>query len=356
MCLWDQSVTLYILHAISVLYIEKVPAPVPPRPERASDSNWTILRQRWLWRLRTTYRLWGNPQLLRVQSSVYDEKSPQESQKRTQDLFTFIFLRAVKIPLYYYVHKCLLPTLFRETIEVIRPGDVGTEQQKLLCRLGEFTGREAVVRAYTATLWIWESLVFLDGANSILALVFVLAGIDQPEDWPPLFGSLGDATTLRKFWGAFWHKLAVRPYKNYGRLLAGLSGIQPTSVYFKVIVALVVFGLSGITHAIVTWHNGLNDWYLEIGWFILNFCGCLVETVFLSTIRTLGFQMGWSRQLREIEQSWFGSFLGYTWVFAFFFWSVPQLQYPRMELQAVYMERVSMFNSRLATFRAQDYS
>ena len=347
MSLWDQSVTLNILHAISVLYIEQWQVPEHPPDKIASGSAGS--REKWIWRFRTTYRLWGNPQLLRVRYTGNDDQPQQEIHDRgAQQMSTFIFLRAIKLPIYYYAHFHLVPMFFSETIGEIMPGDVGAEQQKLLRRLTELTAREAVVRSHTAVFWIWESLVYLDGANAVLAIFFVLAGLDQPADWPALFGSPTDTTSLRKFWSRYWHKLAIRPYKNYGRVVAGrLFQLEPRSVLFNAVVAFVIFGLSGVTHAVVAWHIGLKDWYLEIWWFVLNFFACSVETLCLSSIRTLAKQTGRSHQLREIEQSWFGSFVGYTWVFAFFFWSVPKWKYPRLELQAVALERFRKFIAKL---------
>jgi hypothetical protein len=31
-------------------------------------------------------------------------------------------------------------------------------------------------------------------------------GLSSPQDWPPLFGEASKTTTLRYFWGAFWHQ------------------------------------------------------------------------------------------------------------------------------------------------------
>lgn len=41
----------------------------------------------------------------------------------------------------------------------------------------------------------------IDIVHRVAALVSVSAGIYRPQDWPPLFGSMGDAYTLRDFWG-----------------------------------------------------------------------------------------------------------------------------------------------------------
>lgn len=84
----------------------------------------------------------------------------------------------------------------------------------------------------------------------LISAVFVGSGLSQPEvrtfpflyhlrtsltdgafqDWPPLFGDVWDAFTVRRVWGRFWHKLIrrVRTHSEFprrGRMLAdqGLS-------------------------------------------------------------------------------------------------------------------------------------
>ena len=347
--LWNQGMTLCIAHILSVLYIEQVPAPDPPAAQQKSESSKLSTKDTWAWRVRTTYRLWGNPQLLRV------ERDQLQSEGSSQHLSAFMFLRVIKLPIYYMLHVHILPMIFDETIVDILSSDVGPTQQKFIGRATEITAREATVRGYVAVFWIWESVVFLDGANSILALICVGFGFDQPEDWPTLFGCPSKATSLKRFWNSFWHSVAARPYQNYGRVVAGcLLGLDPMTVISKTVVALVVFGLSGITHAVVIWQAGLEDWHLELQWFLLNFLACFTETFFLAALRATAKKLGWSRFLDEIQQSWLGYLFGYTWVFGFFFWSVPKWRYPRLEQQAIALEKYWAFIARFETMGSQD--
>ena len=55
----------------------------------------------------------------------------------------------------------------------------------------------------------------------------------------------------------------------------------------------------------------------------------------LSAIRGLAKSTGWFRELKMIEESWFGKFVGFAWVFGFFFWSVPKWKYPVLHSVAV---------------------
>lgn len=187
--------------------------------------------------------------------------------------------------------------------------------------------------------------MYLDGANSILACFFVLIGLDQQEDWPSLFGNPASATCLRKFCTRFWHRLAIRPYTNYGKIIARACGMQPPSIAYNMTLSFIAFGLSGLTHAAVSWQLGRLDVHLVVRWFFLNFAACSIEVSFQSAIRMLAKRSGWARELKLVEESWLGTFIGYTWVLAFFFWSVPKWRYPRMYDDA---RRIAVLRSLLS--------
>lgn len=135
----------------------------------------------------------------------------------------FLLLRLAKLAVYYHLHSRLLPALFSQTVGQLGAEDVSPARATLLLRPGSLDARAAVVRSYVALAWIWESLALVDGANALLAVVCVLAGLSRPGDWPALFGSPPPpaACGLRSFWSRFWHRLVRRPYKNLGRAVAG---------------------------------------------------------------------------------------------------------------------------------------
>lgn len=335
--LWAQSVALNTVHITSLLFIEQWPAPPEYHQRRSRPAAFHV-----------TYQLWANPRLLpkaRTSANKIDEEE--------EALIVFLLLRLSKLPIYYYLYTHLLPSLFGETLIELSPSEVG--QLALVTRLTDVTPREVFVRSYVAISWVWESFVFLDGANAVLAVFAVLSGLDRPVDWPPLFGPPIRIGSLRSFWSCFWHRLANRPYKSYARFVAihvlgflhGKSFISSTSsLVFNTFVALVVFLLSGVSHAAVSWRLGMRDW-LDVKWFLLNFAACLAETVFLSTVRKLAKRAGLARELIAIERSWLGQVAGLTWVFAFFFWSVPLWRFPRLYEALMRAERWAEILSKI---------
>ncbi|KAI2602307.1 membrane bound O-acyl transferase family-domain-containing protein [Hypoxylon sp. NC1633] len=331
--LWAQSVALNIVHVTSLLFIEKWPAPI----QSQKNSSWATA-------LRATYRIWGNPRLL-----PEAKKPPPGSAEQGEPLAAFLILRLAKLPLYYALHCHMLPRLFTETIVELAAEDVANPA--LLTRLYCITAREATVRSFVAVSWIWESLVFLDGANAVLAILSVLSGIDQPADWPPLFGGPSSACGLRSFWSRFWHQLAARPYTSYGRAFARSAaftrpGFALPSPVSGAVVAFAVFLISGLAHAAVSWRLGMSGW-LDLQWFLLNFAACLAETLVLTSVRHVAKRYGLSRELALIERSWLGWFVGFAWVFAFFFWSVPLWKFPTLHKELTRAERWAAILSKM---------
>lgn len=338
--LWAQSVALNIVQILSLILIENHPA--PHQESRLSLFQPSSLMETW--------RIWCNPQLLSPARRSGSKKSVPENGPKS----VFVLLRVAKLLLYYSLHTYVLPAVFSETIVDIDAIDVA--DSALFSRLSDVSAREAVVRSYLAISWIWESLVFLDGANAILSLVAIISGLDSPADWPSMFGGVDQIRGLRSFWGNFWHRLAARPYGNVGRaVVSGLGSIpglrrnDPTFLGTQVqgmIIAFVVFLLSGISHAAVSWRLGMRD-LLDVQWFLLNFIACAVEIYFVSTVEYFAHRAGLTKELRALEKSWLGRLASYLWVFSFFFWSVPMWRFPRIHRELAAMERWRLIWSRM---------
>jgi hypothetical protein len=51
------------------------------------------------------------------------------------------------------------------------------------------------------SIWFIVNRLIGDLAYRVLSIIFVGIGFDSPSDWPPAWGRMGDAFTLRDFWG-----------------------------------------------------------------------------------------------------------------------------------------------------------
>jgi hypothetical protein len=201
--------------------------------------------------------------------------------------------------------------------------DFRPTKQTYIRRLYHVTARESIIRLMVVFNFVWSAWALFTGLHDVLAILFVGIGLDEPDDWPQLYGRVDQAYTLRRFWGKFWHRLVYRSYTGYGIVLSETVIRLPRSSFLgKLLVNFVVFFLSGVVHALVTWKLGFTCGYWEdIEWFCLNFLGVLVEEC-MQWVINKGFRLG--------KQSTRWKRIGYVWVFGFFFWSLPKTQYPKV--------------------------
>lgn len=305
--LWAQSMTLNIAHITSVLFLEpnlptlllllsSDPKNTATNNDQKNSSSSTSTSHLTAKSLLTSYRLWSNPQLLpRAPPNPYPSSA-------------FLLHRLAKLTLYalLYTHipQPSLPS----------PPPLSSSSSPLL------------LRVHTALAWLLDSLLVLDGANALLSILFVsILHLDTPADWPPLFTNpffVRGSGGLRVFWGRCWHRLAARPYTNIARRCVATSSAR----------ALVAFLLSGLAHAATSWRLGCRDkGWLDVKWFLLNFAGGLGEAVVERAVWWLARRWRLERELEAVlRRSWVGRLIGWGWVFAFFFWTVPMWRYPRM--------------------------
>jgi hypothetical protein len=321
--LWTQAMVLNIPHIISVLYIRKWPAP----PGLGGFRN----------KFKSTWRLWGNPQLIGLNRAA--------DPKISQSLPIFLTLRFAKLPIYYFLNTTLLPALVTHIFGSLNPEDFAPPSQILFRRIHSVSTRELLIRTYVSIYWIWQSIVYLDGSNAILSVFFVGTGIDRSCDWPPLFGNPRSITSLRTFWSRFWHRIAVGPYTCIGRAVAKGFGLRYKSVESNVLIAFIVFGLSGVSHGVVSWRIGRDGWR-DVWWFMLNFVACAGETAILKSTSH-------SKEVQWVRKSLVGKMVGRVWIFVFFFWSVPKWQYPAMYRDAVQARQLAAFEVIFSRMKAK---
>ncbi|KZL70551.1 toxin biosynthesis protein [Colletotrichum tofieldiae] len=178
-----------------------------------------------------------------------------------------------------------------------------------------FTRADLILRAVTCTHWIWSTYSGLTVAHHACAALFVSVLVwDSPEDWAsqPLFGSVWDAYTLRRFWGVFWQRLHVVPF----------SACTPPWIP-KALRALWVFLLSAACHALANWVLYRRACALsEVRFFVSNWAVCLLETACGLDDQKAAAKPG------STIVSWGRRLVGLGFVWTFFFCTVPAWQYP----------------------------
>jgi hypothetical protein len=74
-------------------------------------------------------------------------------------------------------------------------------KQHLFSRYWEITGPELVIRASIVFAFWLNTTCIVAMIHSMLAVVHVGLHISEPAQWPPIFGPISQAYTVRQFWG-----------------------------------------------------------------------------------------------------------------------------------------------------------
>lgn len=288
----------------------------------------------------------NNPRLINTPRQVPGlppTKTPPTSRRR------FALAKVCKLLIYYVAAERVAPRVFPGLFMPMQLSEFDPAQEVYVRRLLLFPGgptsgggasppvtlRETALRGVTAIWWAWGSFVLLDGFHALLSLLAVgLLRVDAPEDWPPLFGDLREAYTVRRFWGKVWHKLLLRPYVGAGQWAAARAPLgRRGSAVSKLLVAFIVFLLSGCAHAAAAWQlDDCGTWTLDIAWFLANFAVVTFEVGASGVLRWVAVRSGYGRGWANMGARYplAARVLGYVWVFAFLFWSVPKWQYPKV--------------------------
>lgn len=64
--------------------------------------------------------------------------------------------------------------------------------------------------------WLWRTTIWIQifGVSAMMSMMYTITslvgvslGINSPQAWPPYFGSLKEAYTVRNVWGRVWHQM-----------------------------------------------------------------------------------------------------------------------------------------------------
>ncbi|KAH6657452.1 membrane bound O-acyl transferase family-domain-containing protein [Truncatella angustata] len=116
-----------------------------------------------------------------------------------------------------------------------------------------------------------------------LSIVAVALGISKPEDWPPPFGSIADVTTVRLFWGKYWHQQLRHILTSYTDTVIDALGIPRGTNWSSYTTLYLAFLLSGTFHALsqrlMPRPEDVSESGLVIGFFLFFVCQAVVITV-----------------------------------------------------------------------------
>lgn len=273
------------------------------------------------------YRQWNNPRQLSLH-----KKPPCVSAATALD---FALRCALKVAVMHAINRALVQPLFDKVMSQAMLVDFASESESLIRRalLGDparstMDNEQLAVRAMVSLHWIWHDFLTIETCHAGLAVIFVaILRFDHPEEWPPVYGSILDAWTVKKFWGRYWHKLMTATYSSYSRAFSRvLCGARPGSSTDKMLVAMGVFAISGAGHALVNWQRGQVALERDVLFFLANFSVVVVEVAVAKALKPCCPSKNWAK----LGQSWLVRVLGYSWVCLWFIWIVPRWEFPRI--------------------------
>ena len=317
---WGLGVSVWMLHITALLYHNN---PIPQRLDQAQpcvQNDWA-----------TTYKLWTNTRLLDGSRSL-DRHSLAAAAYRSRLKFTVFTISKIcaSIAVDRFVFMRALQAMHLNLF------DFAAEREVYIRRVllgAPITLSETLLRAFLSIHWIWSAYFLINTAHHTLAILFVVVlRLDEPGEWPPLFGNPLEAYTVQRFWGKFWHRLAYRPYLAYAQICADkLLKLPRNSRVRRMVVIFTIFLFSGVTHTLVAYQLGDRCGKTrDILFFIANFLAGALEMVVWEGVQLLATRHRLSKHFKHPAALLLQRLFGYIWVWTFFAWVVPKWHYAKV--------------------------
>ncbi|KAI2602717.1 membrane bound O-acyl transferase family-domain-containing protein [Hypoxylon sp. NC1633] len=312
------TAVITILNSPLVLHAEKEPLTIRTRPDGSRD-----------WNTLAAYKRMINPRMLPATRNVAG-RALDGSTFRHRLLFV---LRGVFKVAAILLLRSKLKGLIVIVLSSSSPWDFASSREPLIRRLvsGSLQIRELGVRSFVSLFWIVDTATEVELSHTLLRVLCVgVLALDESHQWPPMFGNVLEASTLKRFWGGFWHRLLSPAAGKWGQVLAakGLNRRTPSPIR-KMFVAFFIFTVSGIAHAIIDWRLGRGSPAKQILFYWSNFAAVSFE-VMISKVwlknRRLWRLLGIGPKVEAVTKR----LLGFAWVSFFFIWITPRLAYPRL--------------------------
>ncbi|KAL7621153.1 hypothetical protein AAE478_008470 [Parahypoxylon ruwenzoriense] len=103
---------------------------------------------------------------------------------------------------------------------------------------------DAVV-SWCGVVWSFNTIGIAHAAG---AAITVILGICEPWEWPPVFGSLDEAWSVRQAWSTTYHQILRRPLQQPGVRLARFLGFKKGTLGSRYLQLYLAFFISFFVH------------------------------------------------------------------------------------------------------------
>ncbi|KAL5364128.1 putative toxin biosynthesis protein [Aspergillus floccosus] len=304
-------------HYLSVL--EKLWFSASPAPERffwridRPEQEGRLMRPFGFSKLVWAFVIWFNLRGIRWN---YQVKNIPEGPPPTQGKWAFVRGRVIAF-IRLLLMADVLSQLATTNFYTSPDGSVGAVNSRYLTtRHSSFACQVYRTASVGLIPYTFMNLQYVGGA-----ILWVTLGISQPADWPPFFGKLSQVTSVRAFWGKYWHQMIRRTVNVYTGAAVDSLGLRPGLVRTYVQLGLS-FAISGVMHAAAIYicPSPLNIPFRErsLGFFQFFMLQAAAIT-FEDFVQYCADRWIWTGVVRP---RWV-SCVAYTWVVGWFAFSLP---------------------------------
>lgn len=221
----------------------------------------------------------------------------------------------------------------------LRPADTLPSKEGILRRAilqliepihtSPITKRELVVRIWAVSDLIIPDYLILSAYHDFFGIFFIATGLDEPWEWPPLFGPITEAYSMRRYWSIFWHRLIYKSFTAHAAALLSFFRVRRGTMASRLMQNFLVFFFSAGMHGLVSWRLGNRCGFgKNLVFWLLQPLAFLVEGIAVSSWKKIRTYM--LLYVPQLPLSIFERMIGYMWVVAWLFWCVPKGRFPML--------------------------
>ncbi|KAJ6551907.1 membrane bound O-acyl transferase family-domain-containing protein [Mycena capillaripes] len=169
--------------------------------------------------------------------------------------------------------------------------------------------------------WAVAACSGMSMAHYTASILCVALGVSRPQDWPPLFGDLADAASVRTFWARGWHQIMRRSLCAHAKFISDTLRLPPRSPASVSVKICCAFALSGLVHYL---GEAVPMGYGRSGSLI--FFGIQPVAIALETLVTV-----LSQRVGVALPGLARKAVGWAWVLGWFVLTLPIMQDPLLQ-------------------------
>lgn len=158
-------------------------------------------------------------------------------------------------------------------------------------------------------------------------------GLDETWEWPPIFSSILEMYSVRRYWGRFWHMIIYKSFSAHSATILWYCGMREKTAVSRFTRDASVFALSAAMHGAADWR--MNPMCLlsrsHIFWFFQP-VAFAAEGLMQHLWEKYTYRGGEasSKATPAVERV-----VGHLWAFAFMYWCMPKRLYPSLKCAGV---------------------